>query len=179
MLEKEHTALVIVDVQGKLARLMHDKDNLFKNIRILIQGAKLIGLPIIWMEQVPGKLGPTIPEISELLTDMKPIAKSAFSCARNEEFNHRLEELHVHGILLAGIETHVCVYQTAVDLLEKGYHIEVVADAVSSRTEFNKEIGLDRILLAGGSVTSVETVLFELQQNAAGERFKQLVKLVK
>jgi len=179
MLDREHTALVIVDVQGKLARIMHDKENLFKNIRILIQGVKLMGLPIIWMEQVPEKLGPTIPEISELLTDMKPIAKSAFSCARSKEFNRRLEELHIHQILLAGIETHVCVYQTAIDLLEKGYNIEVVADAVSSRTDFNKQIGLDRILLAGGTLTSVEMALFELQQNAEGDRFKQLIQLVK
>jgi len=179
MLESKNTILVIIDVQGKLAQIMHDREDLVKNLQILISGAKLLEIPIIWMEQLPDKLGPTIPEIQELLPDMEPIVKDVFSCARNEEFNGRLQELHGHDIILAGIESHVCVYQTAMDLLDQDYAVLVAADAVSSRTDSNKQLGLERMLLEGVVQTSVEMVLFELQGVATGDRFRKLAKLVK
>ena len=149
MLESKTTILVIIDVQGKLAQIMHDREDLVKNLQILISGAKLLEIPIIWMEQLPDKLGTTIPEIQELLLDMEPIVKDVFSCARNEEFNRQLQELHIHDIILAGIESHVCVYQTAMDLLDQEYAVYVAADAVSSRTDSNKQLGLERMLLEG------------------------------
>jgi nicotinamidase-related amidase len=179
MLESKNTILVIIDVQGKLAQIMHDREDLIKNLQILISGAKLLEIPIIWMEQLPDKLGPTIPEIQELLPDMEPIVKDVFSCGKNEEFNGRLQELHVHDIILAGIESHVCVYQTAMDLLDQDYAVHVAADAVSSRTDSNKQLGLERMLLEGVVQTSVEMVLFELQGVATGDRFRELAKLVK
>ena len=113
------------------------------------------------MEQLPDKLGPTISEIQELLPDMNPIVKDVFSCARNEEFKTRLQELHVHNVLLAGIEAHVCVYQTAMDLLDQDYGVHVAADAVSSRTDSNKQLGLERMLLQVVLPTIVEMVLFD------------------
>ena len=179
MLESKTTILVIIDVQGKLAQIMHDREDLVKNLQILISGAKLLEIPIIWMEQLPDKLGPTIPEIQELLQDIEPIVKGVFSCARNEEFNGRLQELHGHDIILAGIESHVCVYQTAMDLLGQDFTVHVAADAVSSRTDSNKQLGLERMLLEGVVQTSVEMVLFELQGVATGDRFRKLAKLVK
>ena len=179
MLESKTTILVIIDVQGKLAQIMHDREDLVKNLQILISGAKLLETPIIWMEQLPDKLGPTIPEIQELLPDIEPIVKDVFSCARNEEFNGRLQELPGHDIILAGIESHVCVYQTAMDLLDQDYAVQVAADAVSSRTDSNKQLGLERMLLEGVVQTSVEMVLFELQGVATGDRFRKLAKLVK
>ena len=179
MLESKTTILVIIDVQGKLAQIMHDREDLVKNLQILISGAKLLEIPIIWMEQLPDKLGPTIPEIQELLPDIEPIVKDVFSCARNEEFNGRLQELHGHDIILAGIESHVCVYQTAMDLLGQDFTVHVAADAVSSRTDSNKQLGLDRMLLEGVVQTSVEMMLFELQGIATGDRFRKLAKLVK
>ncbi len=179
MLKSKNTVLVIIDVQGKLARIMQNYHELFRNLAMLIKGARLLDVPIIWMEQLPDKLGPTICEIQELLPDMKPIVKDVFSCARNEEFNARLQELHVHDIILAGIESHVCVYQTAMDLLDQDYAVHVAADAVSSRTDSNKQLGLERMLLEGVVQTSVEMVLFELQGVASGERFRELAKLVK
>ena len=179
MLESKTAILVIIDVQGKLAQIMHDREDLVKNLQILISGAKLLEIPIIWMEQLPDKLGPTIPEIQELLPDIEPIVKDVFSCARNEEFNGRLQELHGHDIILAGIESHVCVYQTAMDLLEQDFVVHVAADAVSSRTDSNKHLGLERMLLEGVVQTSVEMVLFELQGVATGDRFSKLAKLVK
>ena len=179
MLESKTAILVIIDVQGKLAQIMHDREDLVKNLQILISGAKLLEIPIIWMEQLPDKLGPTIPEIQELLPDIEPIVKNVFSCARNEEFNGRLQELHGHDIILAGIESHVCVYQTAMDLLGQDFTVHVAADAVSSRTDSNKQLGLERMLLEGVVQTSVEMVLFELQGVATGDRFRKLAKLVK
>lgn len=178
-MKSQKFALIVIDVQGNLAQIMYQKKDLFKNLEILIKGAKLLEIPIIWTEQVPDKLGPTIPEIAELLTGQHPIVKTAFSCAREEKFMAELEALNIDHVLLCGIETHVCVYQTALDLLEMDYHVDIVSDAVASRSEVNKHIGLDRVMLAGGSITSVETVLFEVQEIAQGQRFRELIKLVK
>jgi nicotinamidase-related amidase len=179
MLNQNDCCLVVVDVQGKLAQLMHDKETLFKNIRILVQSAKILNVPILWCQQVPAALGPTIPEIAELLTDNQPINKSSFSCCGCEEFNSKLEKLGHRQILLSGLETHVCVYQTAVDLLAKGHEVDVIADAVSSRTLANKDVGLKRIADEGARVTSTELALFEILKTVDHPNFKQIAKLVK
>jgi len=179
MLDQKNCALVIIDVQGKLAQIMYDRDNLFKNLHILVSGMKLLNIPIIWMEQVPDKLGPTIPEIKDVLIDQKPISKDVFSCVKNKEFNNTINELNPKDIILAGIESHICVYQTAMDLLEKNRNVHIVRDAISSRISKNKELGIDRMLLQGAIQTSVEMLLFEIQGEAKGERFKQISKLVK
>ena len=179
MLNQNDCCLVIVDVQGKLAQLMHDKDTLFKNIRILIQSAKILNIPILWCQQVPAALGPTIPQIAELLTDNQPINKSCFSCCGCDEFIGKLEKLGRKQILLSGLETHVCVYQTALDLIKRGYSVDCVADAVSSRTPENKQIGLQRIIAEGAKLTSTELALFEILKSAEHPNFKQIAKLVK
>ncbi len=179
MLSENDTVLVVVDVQGKLARLMYKKDNLFRNIRTLIQGVKLFEIPVIWMEQTPDKLGPTVEEISQVLGDNDRIIKSTFSCCDNNDFNLQLKNTGRKNVLICGIETHVCVYQTAVDLISKGYYVEVVLDAVSSRFKYNKKIGLEKIVAAGGQKTSTETALFELQKRVDGDRFHQLIRLIK
>ena len=179
MLNQDDCCLVVVDVQGKLAQLMHDKETLFKNICILIQSAKILNIPILWCQQVPAALGPTIPEIAELLTDNQPINKSSFSCCGCEEFNSKLEKLGRRQILLSGLETHVCVYQTSVNLLAKNYEVYVVADAVSSRTLDNKQTGLNRMAAAGVRITSTEMALFEILKSADHASFKQIAKLVK
>ncbi len=160
MLTLENSVLIIVDVQGKLAQLMYKKEELFKNLRIIIKGAKILGLPIVWIEQNPQGLGTTIPEVAELLTDIKAIAKLSFSACGCEGFAEKLKALNRKQILIAGIETHICVYQSSVDLLNQGYEIHVITDAVSSRTPENKQIGLDKIKDAGGLLTSTETALF-------------------
>lgn len=179
MLDPKSTVLVIIDVQGKLAQIMHDRDTLFKNLHILVSGVKLLNIPIIWMEQVPDKLGSTIPEIKDVLIDQKPIIKDVFSCMKNEEFNNQIKRINPNDIILAGIESHICVYQTAMDLLEKKYNVHIVADAISSRISENKELGIERMLLEGAMKTSVEMLLFEMQGEAKGDRFRQISKLVK
>lgn len=179
MIKLEKSAIVLIDVQGKLAHLMFEKGSLFNNIKILVQGAKLFNIPIIWTEQLPEKLGPTVPEIAKLLHNNKPIEKNVFSCVRNNEFLKRQNTLGAAYFFLAGIETHICVYQTALDLLRAGHEVEVIVDAVSSRNELNKTIGIERIVQSGGRRTTVETLLFEIQEVAEGKRFKELINLIK
>jgi nicotinamidase-related amidase len=178
MLKSTNTTLVIIDVQGKLARIMQNADELFRNLAMLIKGARLLDVPIIWMEQLPDKLGRTVEAVSNQLDGLQPIAKDVFSCGKNAEFNGALAEINPDNVVLAGIETHVCVYQTAMDLLEN-YNVEVVVEATSTRLAHNKEVGLEKIRRAGGQITSVETALFELQGKATGDRFKQLLEIIK
>ncbi len=179
MLDIDNCSLVVVDVQGKLARLMHGREGLFRNIQILIKAAKVLDTPILWAQQCPDALGPTVPEIAELLADNEPIDKASFSCCGEEQFNNRLKELNRNQILLCGIETHVCIYQTAVDLIRKGFHVDVIVDAVSSRTLENKQIAIDRMAAEGMNLSSTEMALFELLKTAEHPQFKQIAKLFK
>lgn len=179
MLSREQTVLVVVDVQGKLAQAMHNKEALFRNLQRIIRGAQVLGLPILWCEQNPAGLGPTIPEVAGLLAGAQPIAKMSFSCCGQEAFQQALTATRRSQALLAGIEAHVCIYLTAADLVAAGYEVQVIADAVSSRTPENKQIGLARIAAVRASVTCTETALFELLRTAEEPKFKEIVKLLK
>jgi nicotinamidase-related amidase len=180
MFTLENTVLLVIDIQGKLATLMHGSNALFSSVSTLIQGMKAMGVPIIWMEQLPDKLGSSIPEVSDLLSsDITPISKHTFSCCGNQQFMDRFDAIDRNQVLLTGIESHICVYQTGMELLGKGCEVQMVADCVSSRTPENRQLGIDRICQAGGGVTSVEMIFFELLQNAKGDLFRQVVKLIK
>jgi len=180
MLKLDKAALVVVDVQGKLATLMHDKDQFFANMVKMITGAQILELPILWNEQLPDKLGETIPEIKELLSDkLSPMIKSSFSCCGNSDFMAKLGNINRRQIILTGMETHICVYQTARDLLMAGYEVYLVTDCVSSRTLENKQVGIKAMQNAGAKATSIETALFELLEIAEGEKFKKIARLVK
>ena len=173
------TAIVLIDIQGKLAEIMHESESLFNNVEILIKGANLLNIPIIWTEQLPDKLGTTTKRISELLLNQKPIIKSEFSCARNEEFSHYIKKENYNHFLVCGIETHVCVYQTVKDLLNLGHEVELIADAVSSRTESNRNVGIEKMKSLGAKLTNVEMLLFEKQEIAVGDTFRELIKIIK
>jgi nicotinamidase-related amidase len=179
MLDLQKCCLVVVDVQGKLAQLMHDRQALFKNIQILIKAAQILNIPILWCQQCPDALGPTVPEIAQLLAESEPINKTAFSCCGVEQFNARLNELARNQVLLCGIETHVCIYQTAIDLLRKGFNVNVIADAVSSRTSQNKQIAINKMNAEKINISCTEMALFELLKNAEHPQFKQIAKLIK
>lgn len=140
---------------------------------------QIFQIPVLLSEQNPARLGPTIPEITSLLTDAAPVSKMSFSCCGDKIFMQQLEALNRKQIVISGIETHVCVYQTAVHLVEMGYEVQVVTDAVSSRTLENKQIGLQRMKDCGVILTSVETALFELLGVAEGESFKAILQIVK
>jgi len=178
-LNSDSAVLVLVDVQGKLAQIMHEKDALFANLQKLVRGAQALRLPILWLEQNPERMGATIPELRGLLAGATPIPKMSFSCCGEPAFLARLEALGRGQALLAGIETHVCVYQTAADLVARGCAVEVVADGVSSRTLDNKLIGLERIRGCGAHLTSVETCLFELLRTAEHAAFREILTIVK
>ncbi len=179
MLKNENTAMLLIDIQGKLAHLMHDKALLFNNLRKLIKGVRALDVPILWVEQNPAGLGPTIPEVADLLPDVEPISKMSFSSCRNDRFLQALKDLDRNQVLVAGIEAHICVYQTTVDLVAMGLAVQVVTDAVSSRTEPDKAIGLQKMKDAGATLTSVETALFELLGVAEGNAFKEIIRIVR
>ena len=179
MLSLENTCLIVIDVQGKLAEVMYEKEVLFQNLKVLIQGCRILEVPIIWTEQIPENLGSTTPEIAELLSPEKPISKKSFSCCGEPVFMKALEKAGRKQFLLTGIETHICVYQTAADLLTLGHEVQVVADCVSSRIAKNREAGIEKILHCGGVLTTTEMALFELMKVAEGGAFKQIIKMIK
>ncbi|MDM8527191.1 hydrolase [Anaerolineales bacterium HSG24] len=180
MLKIHNTALLVIDVQGKLAQLMYDKETMFANQKRIIEGARLLALPIIWAEQLPDKLGPTTPEIAELLqASCEPSSKVTFSCCGNETLQNQIQQVERKQFLVIGIETHVCVYQTTLDLLEQNYEAHVVTDAVSSRTAENKALGIQCMHEAGATLTGTEMALFELLRRADHAQFKKIARLVK
>ncbi|MDA8134820.1 MAG: isochorismatase family protein [Desulfobacteraceae bacterium] len=179
MFSLNKTVMLLIDVQGQLAQLMYEKDNLFKSLQIMIQGMKILGVPIIWMEQIPKNLGPTSEEIAKFMTGNAPIEKFSFSCCGEPLFMDKFEKTGRSQVLLTGIETHICVFQTGYDLIQKGCKVQVITDCVSSRTKENKGIGIQRIIKAGGEASSLEMIFFELMRAAQGDQFKQIVKLIK
>ncbi len=179
MLKAKNCALVVVDIQGKLATLMDRKEEFFENVVRMIKGAQVLEIPIIWNEQLPDKLGPTIDKIKDALPGQSPLVKRTFSCCGNPDFISELKAIGRKQVILVGMETHVCVHQTARDLLDDGYSVYVAADAVSSRSAENKRIALDAMRDAGVKITSVEMALFDMLGVAEGERFKQVIKIVK
>ncbi len=181
MLTQAHTALVVVDIQGKLAGLVQETERLHKNVQTLIRGADILELPILWLEQLPEKLGATSPELDSLLRSLgrKPIVKSSFSGGGSAEFMAKLQASACRQVLLVGIEAHICVYQTALDLRAAGYEVQVVVDAVASRLADNKQLALDKLSRQGVELSSVEMALFELLRLAEGSNFKQISQLLK
>jgi nicotinamidase-related amidase len=158
---------------------MHGRDAIFKNVQILVQAAKILEIPILWCQQCPDALGPTIPDIAQLLEDNEPINKAAFSCCGEEQFNTKLKKLHRKQVLLCGIETHVCIYQTTIDLLQQDFQVEVITDAVSSRALENKQIAINRLAAEGAKISCTEMVLFELLKTAEHPKFRQIAKLIR
>lgn len=179
MLSRTAAVLILIDFQGNLALAMHNKENLFANNIRLIQGFKAFNLPILVTEQIPAKLGPTIPQLADALGEFQPVAKESFSCWTNREFHDRLESLTRRHVVLTGIECHICVYQTALDLMQNGYTVHLVTDAVSSRALENCQVGIDAMKSAGAMLTSTEMVLFELLRTAADPKAKEIFKIVK
>jgi nicotinamidase-related amidase len=179
MLEAKDCCLVIVDIQGNLAELMIDKETLFKNAAVMIKTAKALDIPILWCQQVPKALGETVDILRSLLCDDEPIDKHTFSCCGDEKFESRLNSIKPKQAMICGIESHICVYQTAMGLLAKNIEVNVIADAVSSRTKANKRVALKRMSAEGVKLSSTELCLFELLKDAKHPKFKELAKLIK
>ena len=178
MLRVPDTVLVIVDIQERLAAVIHERERVVETARKLVEGARVLGIPILHTEQYPKGLGRTVPEIAALL-DAPPIEKTSFGCCGEPAFINALDAAGRKDVLLAGMETHVCVYQTAAQLLDRECRVHVVTDAVGSRTHFNREAGIAKMHDAGAQLTTVEMALFELLEVAQGDAFKQIIKIVK
>ncbi|HOP05747.1 MAG TPA: hydrolase [candidate division Zixibacteria bacterium] len=179
MLIIDNAVLVVIDIQGKLATLMDKKEDFYEAASRMIRGCQILEIPILWNEQLPDKLGPTIDSIKELFPGQEPLVKKTFSCCGNEVFMTALKKTDRFQVLIVGMETHVCVWQTAQDLIEEGYEVYLVADAVSSRFKGNKRIAIEAMRDLGVNVTAVEQSLFEMLVTAEGDKFRQIIKLVK
>lgn len=175
----EDSLLLVVDVQGRLARLMHESDAMIHAQSVLIQACRLLDIPVVWAEQLPEKLGATVDELQDPLSGLSPCAKSSFGCMGDSALRERIEASGRKQILLCGIETHVCVWQTAAALLRDDYSVHLVADATSSRSVFNRDIGFRRMESAGVHLSNVEMVLFELMVDATHPKFRDVTKLLK
>ncbi|BBM65049.1 hydrolase [Vibrio alfacsensis] len=180
MLSKNTTGLIVVDVQGKLASLMHESEALIENITKLVKGAKALDLPIVWLEQNPERLGPTVEPIREVLaTDHLAIAKYTFDGCKASTFKLAVENTNVDTWLVCGIEAHICVYQTAVSLRQMGFRVELVTDGISSRTPANKALALAKLTATGVGLTGVEMCLYEMVEDCRAPEFKEILTLIK
>jgi nicotinamidase-related amidase len=180
-IEREEAVLIVIDVQEVLMKRMDPETGkkVTQNIKILLKFAKEMAIPILITEQYPKGLGRTIPEIKNELGSNHPIEKVTFSCCGVETFNERLGQLKRNQVILIGIETHVCVLQTATDLIQKGYEVYVVADAVCSRKKLDWEIGLRWVEKKGAMIPTTEIIAFQLLKEAGTEEFKRLSNWLK
>lgn len=174
------TALVVVDMQEGFRHAVPDFAETAARIALFVHGAQLLGVPVIVTEQYPQGLGRTAGEIRAVLAeDFAPIEKTAFSSCGARSFLARLDETGARQILVCGIEAHVCVNQTAHDLLSRGLQVHLVTDCISARTQQNKELGITKMITSGVLPASVESALFELMRDARHEQFKAVQKLIK
>jgi nicotinamidase-related amidase len=178
-LNRQQAILCIVDVQERLAAVMSERQEVLRRCLQLVEGAKVLGLPVLLTEQYPKGLGPTVAELREALPAYEPVQKLSFDCCAQQDF---MQALRRHGrpqVLLSGMETHICVQQTALGLLQAGYQVHLVADAACSRRGLDHRLGLALMRQAGVVVSSTEAVLFELLQEAGTEEFKAISRLIK
>jgi nicotinamidase-related amidase len=173
------TALLVLDLQERLMPAMFEKERVTQNSLRLIQGAKVLALPVFLTEQYRKGLGPTVPEIATAFPSLTPWEKTAFSACGAERLVPALQAGKFSNILLCGIESHVCVSQSCLDLLQLGFKVFVAADATSSRTHANHQIGLARMRDAGAVIVSTEMALLELLEKAGTPEFKKILELIK
>jgi nicotinamidase-related amidase len=177
--ENKNVGLVIVDVQGKLMAVMRRQQSTIQNIIKLLHLSKLFEIPVILTEQYPKMMGITVPEIKENITFYQPIKKFDFDCCAVEDFNAHLKSSDLKTVILTGVETHICVFQTCLHLLEKGYTVHVPQDATDSRTEENWHVGLELMKTAGAVITSTETLIFQCLKRAGTHEFKKMIRIIK
>lgn len=179
MLNKANTGLILVDIQGKLARLVHDSDSLISNCQTLIKAAQVLGLPIICLEQNPAKLGVTDVELSSLLKTSMPISKFSFDACEEPLFIDAIGSTSVDTWLVCGIEAHICVYQTAMHLQQLNYNVQLISDCISSRTLANKKLAINKLVNNNIEITGLEMCLYELVKDCRSTEFKTILNLIK
>ncbi len=179
MLNVVESVLLMVDFQGRLAQIVDRHELVVPNALRIVKGCQALDVPVLVTLQVPEKLGPVLPELDEILGDTAPISKSVFSAQRDPNIMKALHQVGRKQVILAGIEAHVCVLQTGLDLLNAGYEVHVLSDGVFSRRAENHHLALQRLHEAGGVLSSVEIALFELIRTSAHPQFRTISGLVK
>lgn len=169
----------MVDVQEKLFPYVENKEELLKNIQLLLKFANIMKIPVLVTEHYPKGLGRTIEEVRSLVPDFRPIQKTSFSCCGNDEFVSALGKYDSRQLVVFGIESHICIAQTALDAKAMGYDVHVVTDAISSRTDMNKGIGTEKMRQFGVIMSSTETVLYEIMESKDIKEFKEILPLLK
>lgn len=177
-LNREETVLLVIDIQEKLVPVMDYKDQVINNNKILISAAQQMDFPVVATEQYPKGLGQTVPELLKLIDKDNIFAKNSFT-AYTDEVRDALKSLNKKKVLLTGMETHICVFQTARDLISDGYQVYLVKDAVASRTKNNFSNGLELIKSLGAAITNTETAVFDLLKISGTPEFKCMSKLIK
>jgi nicotinamidase-related amidase len=175
-LRRDDALFVVIDMQERLLPVMAGKEGVIENVLKLLKFARVIGLPIILTEQQ--NLGATASELREELNGIQPVIKLEFDCFESRAFTARLDQLKRNTLIITGIEAHICVAQTALHALSR-YSVQVVSDAVSSRSPHNWEVALQRLGQAGVTITSTEMVIYELLGRAGTDQFREALKLVK
>ena len=180
-LEADQCVLIVIDIQEKLLPPIFQKEQLVRNSQLLIRAAGILKIPALVSTQYAKGLGPTVPEVASLLADTAPIDKTLFSCFGSDAFCSVLKRLPGQRttLLLCGMESHICVTQTALAALREGYLVHVASDAVSSRTEWNWKIGLDRMRAAGAILSSTEMIVYELLRSSGTPAFRELLPYLK
>jgi nicotinamidase-related amidase len=176
---KDDSAAVVIDVQERLLPHIHEGDIILSNCLKLIAGLKILSVPVLITQQYTKGLGPTVPEIIKMFPEFRHIEKSTFSCSGVPEFVNEMERLAKRNIILCGIESHVCVLQTCLDLLASGKKPVVVEDCVSSRKVNDRIIAIERMRQEGATITTMESLLFELTRMAGNDIFKSISGIVK
>jgi len=180
-LQAENCTLVVIDIQQKLLPPIFNKEQLVRNTSLLVRLARILDIPVLVTTQYARGLGETVPEILSLVGDTKPIDKLEFSCFGKDSFCSAVKSVpgNRNTMLLCGMETHICVMQTALGALEQGYLVHVASDAVGSRAEWNWKIGLERMRDAGCVISSTEMMMYELLRKSGTEAFKELLQHLK
>lgn len=178
MLNQNDTLVVAIDIQEKLVNMLENSKKIAKNATNILNMAHILNLPAILTEQYPKGLGATINEIKNI-SDFKTIEKTSFSAYQTKEFEEELKKYDVKNIVIFGIETHICLYQTVLDLLDKNYNVYVVCDCSSSRAKSNHKTALKLMAQFGAKITTFEIVLFELLKSSKHPNFKELQALIK
>jgi nicotinamidase-related amidase len=179
ILIRENTALLIIDVQERILGVMNENENLIANILKLIKGAKILGVPIFYTEQYPKGLGETAAVLKNELNDVSAIQKLSFSCSGAGDLFDEFKQKKLSQIIVCGIESHVCVQQTVLDLISNGFQVDLAADSCSSRSRTDYDFAMQRMRQNGAEVTTTESILFELLQVCGTEEFKAVSRLVK
>lgn len=176
---RDDTAVLVVDYQEKLIPAIYNKETLIPRTRMLLEGLQVLGIPVIISEQYPRGLGATVPEIREVVGDTKAYPKGSFSCWDDEGIQQAIKATGCKNILVCGTETHICVLESAIDMVADGYQVMLVEDCVGSRFPHDTEIGLRRAEQEGVRLSTAETVLFELTRVSGTPEFKAISKLIK